>query len=108
MDPRYLPIVDGSLLFALFVVVPSISAVIGYSAWRGKPAGFDRERYGLSAISVGAPAVAVMVYAQRMHVDVRTQQYLIQLACFALGVVPLGVAGGCFVGVFTYRPSQSS
>jgi uncharacterized membrane protein len=108
MDPRYLPIVDGLLLFALFVGAPSISAAIGYVAWKGKPNGFDRERYGLSAITAGAPGIALMVYTQRMRVDVRTPQYFLQLACFALGVVLLGVAGGCFVGIFTYRRSQTS
>jgi uncharacterized membrane protein len=108
MDPRYLQIVDGLLLFCLFVRAPSISAAIGYAASKGKPNGFDRERYGLSAITAGAPGIALMVYAQRMHVDVRTPQYFLQLACFALGAVLLGVAGGCFVGVFTYRRGQTS
>jgi hypothetical protein len=108
MDPRYLPIVDGLLLLALFVGAPSISAAIGYVAWKGKPNGFDRERYGLSAITAGAPGIALMVHTQRMRVDVRTPQYFLQLACFAFGIVLLGVAGGCFVGVFTYRRSQTS
>ncbi len=108
MDPRYLPIVDGLLLFALFVGAPSISAAIGYVAWKGKPNGFDRERFGLSAITAGAPGIALVVYAQRMQANVRTAQYLLQLACFVLGVVLLEVAGGCFVGVFTYRRRQAS
>ena len=108
MNPRYLPIVDGLLLLALFVGVPSISAAIVYFAWKGRPSGFDRERYGLSALTTGAPAIALMVYTQRMHADVRTPQYLLQLACFACGTVLLGIAGGCFVGVFTYRRSETS
>jgi hypothetical protein len=69
MDPRYLPIVDGLLLFALFVGAPSISVAIGYVAWKSKPNGFNRERYGLSAITAGAPGVALMVYTQRLRVD---------------------------------------
>jgi uncharacterized membrane protein YczE len=108
MNPQYLPIVDGLLLFGLFVGVPSISAAIGYAAWKGKPNGFDRERYGLSAITAGVPGVALMVYAQRMRADVRTPQYFLQLACFALGVVLLGIACGCLVGVFTCRHRQTS
>jgi|SRR5580698_8124961 hypothetical protein len=108
MNLRYLPIVDGLLLFALFVGAPSISAAIGYFAWKGRPNGFDRERYGLSAITIGVPAFALMVYALRMHADVRTPQYLLQLACFACGTVLSGIAGGCFVGVFTYRRSRTS
>jgi hypothetical protein len=63
MSPRHFPIVDGLLLFALFVGAPSISAVIGYAAWKGKPTTFDRERYGLSAFTGGAAGVFLMVSA---------------------------------------------
>jgi uncharacterized membrane protein len=105
MDPQYLPIVDGLILFALFVGAPSISVAIGYVAWKGRPNSFDRERFGLSALTTGAPGIALVVYAQRMHADVRTPQYFLQLACIALGAMLLGIAGGCFVGVFTYRRS---
>ncbi|HLX85229.1 MAG TPA: hypothetical protein VKR59_15110 [Terriglobales bacterium] len=107
MNPRYLPVVDGLLLIALFVGAPSISAAIGYLAWKGRPQGFGRERYGLSAIAVGLPAFALMAYTQRMDADVRTPQYLLQLACFACSTVLLGIAGGCFVGVFTCRRENS-
>ena len=102
MNPRYLPIVDGLFLFALFVGAPSISALIGYSAWKGKPNTFDRERYGLSAITSGAAGTLLLIYTQRIRADVRTPQYLLQLVCFALAVLLLGVVGGCFVGIFAY------
>jgi hypothetical protein len=45
----------------------------------------------------------LMVFAQRMHADVRTWLYLAQVACFGLGALLFGVAGGCMVGIFTYR-----
>ena len=45
----------------------------------------------------------LMVFAQWMHADVRTWHYIAQVACFAAGALLLGVAGGCGVGVFTFR-----
>jgi len=107
MNPRYLPIVDGLLLFALFIGAPLISAVIGYLAWKGKPNTFDRERYGLWAIASGAAGAFLMVYTQRMQADVRTPHYFLQLACFAVGVLLLGIAGGCALGTFIYRRGQT-
>ena len=106
MNPRCLQIVDGLLFLALFVGAPLISAVIGYTAWKGKPKSFDRERFGLSAVSIGVPGVALMAYAVRMQADVRTPKYFWQLACFVLAVPLLGVAAGCFPGVLTYRRDQ--
>jgi len=106
MNPRYLSIVDGLLLFALFVGAPSISAAIGYAAWKGKPKTFDRERYGLAAITSGAAGTFLIVYTQRMQADVRTPQYLLQLTFFALAALLLGIAGGCAVGIFTFRRNQ--
>jgi hypothetical protein len=107
MNPRYLPIVDGLLLFALFVGAPTISAAIAYAAWKGKPNSFNRERYGMSAITSGAAGIFLMVCAQRMQADVRRPQYFFQLAGFALGAVLLGIAGGCVVGIFTHRRGQT-
>jgi len=45
----------------------------------------------------------LMVFARRMNADLRTWQYLLQLACFSLGALLFGVAGGCMIGIFTYR-----
>src|SRR2546427_1364507 len=60
-----------------------------------------------AAIAAGAASGFLMVYAQRMSADVRSWQYLAQLACFGLGVLLFGVAGGCFIGIFTYRRRSS-
>lgn len=99
-----LPIWVEAPLFLLvfFVVVPAIAAVIGYAAWRGKPKNWDRSTYWTAfAVSVIASGF-LMVYAQRMQADVRTPQYIVEIALFGLGAVLFGVAGGCMVGIFTY------
>ena len=85
-----------------FVAVPAIAIVIGYAAWNGKPKNWDRSTYWTAfAVSIIASA-SLMVYAQRMQADVRTPQYIVQLALFGLGVILFGIAGGCMVGIFTY------
>jgi hypothetical protein len=104
MDARTtLWIIDGLLLLILFVGVPAIAVAIGYAAWKGKPRSFDRQTFLLVSIPVGAFGIFLMVYAQKMQADVRTWQYILQLACFGLGSLLFGVAGGCGVGVLTYR-----
>jgi len=100
-----LPIwVEAALFFlAFFVVVPAIAAVIGYAAWRGTPRNWDRSMYWTAlAVSITASGF-LMVYAGRMQADVRTWQYLAQIALFGLGLLLFGVAGGCMVGIFAYR-----
>lgn|SRR5579863_2970348 len=94
---------SGLLLFTFFVVIPLIVAAIGYAAWRGKPNNFSREMYWTSFASAGAASTVLLVYAQRMQADVRAWQYLLQIVCFDLGALLFGVAGGCMVGIFTYR-----
>jgi hypothetical protein len=96
-------LIDGLLLFVLFVVAPSIAAVIGYAAWKGKPKNFEREMYWTAFVALGGVSGFLLVFAQRMHADVRTWQYVLQLACFGLGALFLGVAMGCGVAIFTCR-----
>jgi hypothetical protein len=98
----------GLLLFAFFVVVPSIAALIGYLAWKGKPKNFGRDMYWTAFIAAVAASGFLMVYAQRMNADVRTWQYLVQMGCFGLSLLLFGVAGGCMVGIFTHRRGLSS
>jgi len=96
-------LIDGFLLFVLFVVAPSIAAAIGYAAWKGKLKKFDRGMYWAAVVALGGVSAFLLVFAQRMHADVRTWQYLLQLACFLLGALLLGVAMGCAVAIFTFR-----
>jgi integral membrane sensor domain MASE1 len=93
----------GLLILTFFVFVPSIAAAIGYAAWKGKPENFNREMYWTAFAAAIIASVFLMVFAQRMQADVRTWQYLLQVACFGFGALLFGVAGGCLVGIFTYR-----
>ena len=98
-----LRIVDGLLLLTLFVGTPTIAAAIGYAAWKGRPKTFNRDTFVLGFIATLMVSAFLIVYAQQMHADVRTSQFLLQLACFELGVLLFGIAGGCAVGIFTHR-----
>ena len=93
----------GFFIFCFFIVVPSIAAAIGYDAWKGKPSNFDREMFWTAFAAAIGVSLFLMVFAQRMHADVRTWQYPAQLALFGLGAVLFGVAGGCMIGIFTSR-----
>jgi hypothetical protein len=109
MDSRAaLWIVDGFLLLTLFAGAPAIAAAIGYAAWKGKPKGLDRGTFVMAFVATIAASGFLMVYAQRMQADIRTWQYLLQLACFELGALLFGVAGGCGVGIFTYRERSTA
>jgi hypothetical protein len=96
-------IVDGLLLLATFVGVPLLWLGIGYAAWKGKWKSFDHESYVLGFVACLLVSLALLVYAQNMQADVRTWQYLLQIACFGLGLLLFGIAGGCFIGIFARR-----
>jgi uncharacterized membrane protein len=100
-----LPIWLEAALFlqAFFVVAPTIAAVIGYAAWRGKPKNWDRSMYWTAFAASIIASGSLVVYAQRMQADVRTWQYPVQMALIGFGVILFGVAGGCMVGIFAYR-----
>jgi len=93
----------GMYLFAFFVVVPSITASIGYAAWKGKPKNFSRELYWTVFVSVVVASGFVFLYAGKMHAGIGTWQYVLQLACFGFGILLFGIAGGCLIGIFVYR-----
>lgn len=90
------------LLFAFFVLVPAIAAIIGYAAWIGKPKNWDRSMYWIAFVASTVASGFLMVYAQRMRADVKTGHYTVEMLLFGLGVLLFGVAGGCMVGIFTY------
>ena len=95
------------LFLAFFVLVPLIAAVIGYAAWKGKPRNWDRAMFWTAFVASIVASGFLMWYAQRMRADVRSWVHLVQLGCFMSGVVLFGVAGGCIVGIFTYRREVS-
>jgi hypothetical protein len=94
------------LLFAFLVMVPSIAAAIGYAAWSGIPRSFSREMYFTAFVLIGGVSCFLLMYAIRMNADIRTWEYLWQVACFGIGTLLFGVAGGCMIGVFAYRRSS--
>ena len=70
---------------------------------KGWPKSLDHESYVLGFVACLLTSVSLLVYAQRMQADVRTWQYLLQLAFSVLGLLLLGIAGGCGIGIFTCR-----
>jgi hypothetical protein len=101
LRPMYLGAV--LFLFTFFVLGPAIASGIAYAAWKGKPKNFDREMYWTAFAAAILASGFLMVFAQRMQADVRTWKYVAQIACFGIGAVLFGVAGGCLLGVFIYR-----
>jgi hypothetical protein len=91
------------ILLTFFVAAPSIAAVIGYSAWKGKPRRFDRETYWMAFVVTGAVASLVIVLAMRIRAIGGTWQHLVRVGCLGLGALLFGVALGCGVGIFTRR-----
>jgi hypothetical protein len=53
---------------------------------------FDSEMYWTAFAATTGVSLFLMVLVQRMHADVRTRQYLVQVACFGLGALLFGVA----------------
>jgi hypothetical protein len=93
------------ITFTFFVMAPAIAASVGYSAWKGKPKNFDREMYWTAFVSTGAVAAFVFVLAQS-HGE--TWPRAVQLACFGLCGVLMGVALGFAIGIFTRRYNSLS
>jgi hypothetical protein len=87
----------------MFAAAPAIAAMVGYIAWKGKPTNFDRGMYFTAFVVAGGIAAFLIACAIRMKADVRSWQYILQLACFIVGALIFGVAMGCGVGIFTYR-----
>ncbi len=101
-------IIDVLLVFTILVGAPAISFAIGYAAWNGRPKNFSRELYWTLFVVTIFLGVALIFYAQRMHADVRSWQFLVQLACMVPGFLLFGVAGGFMIGIFTYRGGVKS
>jgi uncharacterized membrane protein SpoIIM required for sporulation len=100
--------IEGALLLlGFFVVAPSIAAMIGYAAWKGKPKDFSRDTYWTAFVAAMAMSVFLIVYSQRMNADLRSWLHLVQLAVFGVGILLFGVAGGCMIGIFLYQRPPS-
>ncbi|HET7441845.1 MAG TPA: hypothetical protein VFJ47_11135 [Terriglobales bacterium] len=99
MNPDYLWFTGTIELVTLFVIAPLVSIVIAYAAWQGKPWNFNSGRYGVVCVASVVIAVVMFVFAKWMNADVRTAAYLLQLTCFLLSFLLLGVGAGCVVPV---------
>ena len=98
MNPDYLWLTGALELLTLFVVGPFLGFVIAYAAWGGKPQRLDPQRYGddwVLFVAFGLTASLLLGFAKWLNADVRTAQYLLQVVCFLLGGLLLGVAMGC-------------
>jgi len=94
---------DAILFFALSIAAPALAVFVGYAAWLGKPRNWDRSRYWAVFVVSLLASGFVIVYAQRMRVDLTSWSHLLQLSIFSFGLLLFGVAGGCLIGVFTYE-----
>lgn len=108
MNPRYLPVVDIISAFVTMIGTPALVATIVYFAWQGKPARFDRERYGFTAASAFIAIIVLTVPAQKLRMaDVRTPLFFAEIACFYVLFLLCGVFGGCLLSVFVYKKGDS-
>lgn len=94
------------VLVGIFVIVPAIAAVIGYGAWVGKPKHWDRAMYWTAFVVSAAASGFLLVYAQGMQTGVSSGRHSVQMGLFGLALLFFGVAGGCFVGIFTYERAR--
>jgi hypothetical protein len=90
------------LLFTFFLLAPSISALIGYAAWKGKPKGFDRDMYWTVFVAAMAASGFIIVYIQRHHDSLPD---VVSFIGMILGGLLFGVSGGFGIGGFT-RPKH--
>jgi len=95
-------------LLVAFVGVPAVAIVVARSAWQGKPEGWDRSMYWTAYAASLIVAAFLVYWAQQMHADVRSWQYLAQLAVLYLGLGMAGVSLGCFVGILVFGRGKAS
>lgn len=98
MNPEYLWLVDAIQFLTIFVIGPALGLAIGYAAWRGKPSNLNPLRYGddrVLFVASGVTAFLLFGFAKWLNADVRTVQFFLQVVCFLLGGLLLGVGTGC-------------
>jgi hypothetical protein len=97
MNPRYLGMAEALELVTLLGLGPALALVIAYKAWREKDP--NPKKSGLQCMISGAVALLLLGYVRGRGVDVRSAQYLLQLACSLLSFLLIGVFMGCGFGV---------
>jgi hypothetical protein len=95
MNPDYLWFADATQLLTLFVISPLLAIVIALKAFRATPHELKPKKYGIVCVASGLISVVLVGLAKWMNADIRTPQYLLQLAGIVLGGLLLGVSMGC-------------
>ena len=85
--PLYLRIEDAVFFLVLSIAAPGVAVAIGYAAWLGKPKDWDRSMYWTAFVASALVSVLVMVWAQRMRIDLTVWWHLLQLSIFGLGAL---------------------
>jgi hypothetical protein len=101
--PTLLPWIDAIMLLISFVGAPAIAAAIGYGAYRGRFKTFSRETFWTASMLTGLLGGSLIVLSIRMHADVRTWLYGLQIIGFISGAIALGFSSGFLVAIFTCR-----
>ena len=94
---RFVPILHA---LVILVGVPAVAIVIARAAWMGKPSNWDRSMYWTAYAASMIAAAFLIYYAQQMHANMRSWQYLVQIVVFYIGLGMIGISLGCFVGIF--------
>jgi hypothetical protein len=96
-----LPWFDAFMLLTLFVGAPAIAVAIGYGAYRGRFKTFSRETFWTASMLTGLLGCSLIVLSIRMHADVRTWLYDVQIIGFISGAIALGFSSGFVIAIFT-------
>ncbi len=96
MNPHYHRLAEGLELITLFFIAPALAIVIAYKAWRERA---SPKQYGMRCFASGGAAVVLFTFAKWIDADIRTPQYLLQLACAPLSFLLFGVCIGSFFSV---------
>ena len=99
--PTLLPWIDAILFLTLFVGAPATAAAIGYGAYRGRFKTFSRETFWTASMLTGLLGGLLIVLSIRMHPDVRTWLYGVQIVGFVSGATALGISSGFVLAIFT-------
>jgi peptidoglycan/LPS O-acetylase OafA/YrhL len=95
MNLHYHWLTEGLELLSFFLFSPALAIVVAYKGWRERA---NPKRYGMRCVASGGAAVALICVAKWINADT-APLYLLQCACFVLGLLLLGVCEGYFFSV---------
>jgi len=97
----FLPWIDAFMILTLLVGTPALAAAIGYGAYRCRFKTFSRETFWTASMLTGVLGGLLIVLSIRMHPDVRTWLYGVQIVGFVSGATALGISSGFVLAIFT-------